>query len=74
MPGISLTKDLPRLFYHRRALRNELLLRALTGSSFFTIRVLAVLQSTLALKRQMNSSWNVMVGTTKKSKETKSLL
>ena len=36
--------------------------------------VLAVLQSTLALKRQMNSSWNVMVGTTKKSKETKSLL
>jgi hypothetical protein len=38
MPGISLTKDLLCLIYHRRALRDELLLRALTGASFFTIR------------------------------------
>jgi hypothetical protein len=32
---------LPRLIYHRRALCNELLLRELTGRSFFTIRVLS---------------------------------
>ena len=38
MPGISPDKGPPRLIYHRRALRNELLLRALTGMSFFTIR------------------------------------
>jgi len=31
-------KDLPHLIYHRRALSNELLLGALTGTSFFTIR------------------------------------
>jgi len=37
MPGISPGKDLPRLVYHRRALSNELLLRAVTGTSFFTI-------------------------------------
>ena len=30
-------EDLPRLIYHRRALSNELLLRAVTGTSFFTI-------------------------------------
>jgi hypothetical protein len=34
-----LAKDLPRLIYHRRALSNVLLLRAVTGTSFFTIRV-----------------------------------
>ena len=31
--------NLPRLIYHRRALSNELLLRAVTGTSFFTIRL-----------------------------------
>jgi len=36
MPGISPPKDLPRLIYHRRALSKELLLRAVTGTSFFT--------------------------------------
>ena len=30
--------DLPRLIYHRLALSKELLLRAVTGTSFFTIR------------------------------------
>ena len=35
-----LAKGLPRLIYHRRALSNELLLRAVTGTSFFTKRVL----------------------------------
>jgi hypothetical protein len=39
MPGISLAKGLPRLIYHRRALSKELLLRAVTGTSFFTKRV-----------------------------------
>jgi hypothetical protein len=34
-----LPKDLPRLIYHRRALSKELLLRAVTGTSFFTIEV-----------------------------------
>src|SRR5215469_1646593 len=38
MPGISLAKGLPRPIYHRRALSNELLLRAVTGTSFFTKR------------------------------------
>jgi hypothetical protein len=38
MPGISLAKAPPRLIYHRRALRNELLPRAVTGTSFFTKR------------------------------------
>jgi len=33
-------KDLPRLIYLRRALSNELLLRAVTGTSFFTIGAL----------------------------------
>ena len=33
--------DLPRFIYHRRALSNELLLRAVTGTSFFTIRGLS---------------------------------
>ena len=33
--------EIARLIYHRRALRNELLLRALTGTSFFTIRGLS---------------------------------
>src|SRR5215469_15172549 len=33
-----LAKGLPRLIYHRRALSNELLLRAVTGTSFFTTR------------------------------------
>ena len=37
--------DLPRLIYHRRALSNELLLRALTGTSFFTIRGESKIQS-----------------------------
>jgi len=36
--NLSLTKDLPQLIYHRRALSNELLLRAVTGTSFFTMR------------------------------------
>ena len=38
--NLSLTKDLPHLhlIYHRRALSNELLLRAVTGTSFFTMR------------------------------------
>jgi hypothetical protein len=36
MPGICPAKDLPRLIYHRRALSKELLLRAVTGTSFFT--------------------------------------
>jgi len=39
MPGISTAKDLPREIYHWRALSNELWLRAVTGTSFFTIRV-----------------------------------
>jgi len=30
-------EDLPRLIYHRRELSNELLLRAVTGTSFWTI-------------------------------------
>jgi hypothetical protein len=30
-----LAKDLPRLIYHRRALSKELLIRAVTGTSFF---------------------------------------
>ena len=34
-----MAQDLPRPIYRWRALRNELLLRALTGTSFFTIRV-----------------------------------
>jgi hypothetical protein len=33
-----LAKDLPCLIYHRRALSNELLIRAVTGTSFFPIR------------------------------------
>jgi hypothetical protein len=38
MLGIFLpTKDLLRLIYHRRALSNELLLRAVTATSFLTI-------------------------------------
>jgi len=37
MPGIPVATDLPRLIYHRRAPSNELLLRAVTGTSFFTI-------------------------------------
>src|SRR6516225_9705101 len=35
MPGISPGKDLPGLIYHRRALSTELLLGAVTGTSFF---------------------------------------
>jgi hypothetical protein len=35
--------DLPRLIYHRGALSNELLLRALTGTSFFTIKGLSTM-------------------------------
>src|SRR6516164_1833045 len=33
-----LAKDLPRLIHHRRALSNGLLLKAVTGASFFTTR------------------------------------
>jgi len=33
-----LAKDLPRLIYHRRTLSKDLLLRAVTGTSFFPIR------------------------------------
>jgi len=36
MPGISPDKGSRASFILRRALRNELLLRALTGTSFFT--------------------------------------
>jgi hypothetical protein len=38
MPGISPDKSRLRLICHRRALSKELLLRAVTGISFFTIR------------------------------------
>ena len=38
MPGISPDKRPPRLIYHRRTPSKELLLRAATGTSFFTIR------------------------------------
>ena len=31
-------KDLPGLIYHQRALSNEFLLRAATGTSFLTVR------------------------------------
>jgi hypothetical protein len=40
-------KDLPRPIYHRRALGNELLLRAVTGTSFFTIGGEVVVRSSL---------------------------
>jgi len=46
MPGIPVATDLPRLIYHRRALSNELLLRAVTGTSFFTIRDLGTIAGT----------------------------
>src|SRR6516225_4783026 len=38
-----LAKDLPCLIYHRRALSNELLIRAVTGTSFFPIWVLKIM-------------------------------
>ena len=41
-------KGLPRLIYHRWALRNELLLRALTWTSFFTIRLAKTQQNLVA--------------------------
>jgi hypothetical protein len=38
MPGLPLAKDLPGLIYHHRAQSNAFLLRAVTATSFLTIR------------------------------------
>src|SRR6516162_6371759 len=60
MRGSPLAKDLPRLIYHRRALTDELLPRAVTGTSILTIRDW-MLNCWVAFHPKMGPSYNPLL-------------